>query len=270
MTQQTSPTPAYTAKQPDINGYIPYTAEEDSVWRDLYKRQIKIVEGRACDEYMHGLELLNLPQDRVPQCEDVSAVLRRLTGWSIAPVAALIPFDEFFKLLANRQFPAASFIRSRAELDYLKEPDIFHEVFGHCPLLTNHAYADFVHKYGEIGLHANAKDRALIARLFWFTIEFGLVNTSNGLRIYGAGILSSKEETVYALEDPLPQRKLFDPLEALRTPYRYDMLQQIYYVLDHYDTLYDLLKIDIIALINESRRLGEYSATFTPTVQNGC
>lgn len=249
---------AYLAKKPDVNGYIAYTAEEDAVWRDLYERQIKIIEGRSCDEYMRGLELLNMPRDRVPQCEDISKILRRETGWTVAPVEALIPFDEFFRLLANRQFPAASFIRSREELDYLKEPDIFHEVFGHCPLLTDPLYADFVHQYGKIGLNANPKDRALIARLFWFTIEFGLVNTAKGLRIYGAGILSSKEETVYALESPIPQRKPFDPIVALRTPYRYDELQKVYFTLSSYNQLYDLVHLDIIALINESRRLGEF------------
>lgn len=248
----------YAAKKPDTNGYIAYTSEEDSIWHELYTRQIKIIEGRACDEYIRGLELLNMPQDRVPQCEDISKVLRRETGWSVAPVEALIPFEEFFLLLSKRQFPAASFVRTRAELDYLKEPDIFHEVFGHCPLLTDPTYADFVHKYGEIGLHANAKDRVLIARLFWFTIEFGLVNTAQGLRIYGAGILSSKEETVYALESKIPQRKPFDPLEALRTPYRYDELQKIYFTLNNYNQLYELLNLDIIALINKSRQLGEY------------
>lgn len=257
-TQPTEKKSNYIAKKVDAHGRIPYTPEEDSVWHDLYKRQIKIVEGRACDEYIQGLECLNLPQDRVPQCADISAVLQKKTGWSVAPVEALIPFDEFFNLLANRQFPAASFIRSREELDYLKEPDIFHEVFGHCPLLTNPVYADFVHKYGQLGLNANAKDRALLARLFWFTIEFGLVNTEAGLRIYGAGILSSKEETIYALESPIPERKHFTPMDALRTPYRYDVKQPIYFVLDNYHTLYDLLHTDIIALINESRELGEF------------
>jgi phenylalanine-4-hydroxylase len=260
----------YTARKPDANGYILYTPEEDRVWHDLYKRQIKIIEGRGCDEYMRGLELLNMPPDRVPQCEDISKILRRETGWAVAPVAAIIPFDEFFKLLANRQFPAASFIRTREELDYLKEPDIFHEVFGHCPLLTDPTYANFVQKYGEIGLHADAKDRALIARLFWFTIEFGLVNTEKGLRIYGAGILSSKEETIYALESKLPQRKPFDPLDALRTPYRYDELQKTYFVLNNYHQLYDLLNVDIIALINESRRLGEYPSDQQPMQGQVC
>lgn len=257
----------YAAKTPDINGIIPYTAEEDSVWRDLYERQIKIIENRACDEYIEGLRVLNLPTDRVPQCTEVSAVLTKATGWAVAPVAALIPFDEFFTLLANRKFPAASFIRSREELDYLKEPDIFHEVFGHCPLLTNQVYADFVQKYGELGLAANQKERMLLARLFWFTIEFGLINTSAGVRIYGAGILSSKEETIYALENPVPQRKPFSALDALRTPYRYDIKQPIYFVIDSYHDIFDLIHTDIMGLIRESQALGEFSPEYP---QHGC
>ena len=260
---------AYVAKVPDANGIIPYTAEEDAIWHELYKRQIKIIENRACNEYIEGLKKLNLPVNRVPQCTEVSAALTRETGWAVAPVSALIPFDEFFQLLANRQFPAASFVRSREELDYLKEPDIFHEVFGHCPMLTDPVYADFVHTYGKIGLKASNADRVLIARLFWFTIEFGLINTKAGLRIYGAGILSSKEETIYALESPFPQRKPFDALDALRTPYRYDIKQPVYFVMNDYDSLYNLSKTDIIALINRSRELGEYPMPSSP-MTHGC
>lgn len=248
----------YIAKTPDANGMIAYTAEEDSVWRDLYARQIKIIENRACDEYIEGLRILNLPTDRVPQCVEVSAALTKATGWAVEPVAALIPFDEFFSLLANRKFPAASFIRTREELDYLKEPDIFHEVFGHCPLLTNQVYADFVQKYGELGLAANAKERMLLARLFWFTIEFGLINTQAGVRVYGAGILSSKEETIYALESATPQRKPFFALDVLRTPYRFDIKQTIYFVINSYHDIFSLIQTDIMELIQQSQILGEF------------
>jgi phenylalanine-4-hydroxylase len=257
----------YIAKLPDKNGYIDYTPEEDAIWAELYERQIKVVESRACEDYLKGLKKLNLSPHRVPQCEDISNVLRRETGWSVAPVPALIPFDKFFSLLANKQFPAASFIRTRDEMDYLEEPDIFHEVFGHCPSLTNPYYADFVHAYGKLGLTANAKDRAMLARLFWFTIEFGLINTPAGLRVYGAGILSSKEETIYALESPIPERKPFSALEALRTPYRYDIKQTLYFVIDNYQNLFDLINVDIIALIHEAYEMGEYSPTFPP---HGC
>jgi len=248
----------YIAKTPDAQGIIPYSAEENSVWRDLYARQIKIIENRACDEYLAGLQALNLPTDRVPQCTEVSAVLTKATGWSVVPVAALIPFGEFFELIANRKFPAASFIRKREELDYLKEPDIFHEIFGHCPLLTNPVYADFVHTYGQLGLKASKQERVLLARLFWFTIEFGLINTAKGLRVYGAGILSSKEETIYALESPLPQYKPFAALNALRTPYRHDIKQAIYFVIDSYQQIFDLIHTDIMELVAQSQQLGEF------------
>ena len=175
---------------------------------------------------------------------------------------ALIPFDKFFELLANRRFPAATFIRTREEMDYLQEPDIFHEVFGHCPLLTNQAYADFTETYGKLGLNASHADRVMLARLYWFTIEFGLIQTAKGLRIYGGGILSSKEETVYCLESPEPQRKPFDPIEALRTPYRIDIKQPVYFVLDNFDTLYKLIDMDLIGLIQQARKLGEFAPAY--------
>lgn len=267
MTLENSKKTSYVARLPDEHGIIHYTPEEDSVWHDLYARQIKIIENRACDEYMEGLALLNLPKDRVPQCSEVSKMLTHATGWSIAPVAALIPFDEFFTLLANRQFPAASFIRTREELDYLQEPDIFHEVFGHCPLLTHPVYADFVHAYGELGLRATPAQRRLLARLFWFTIEFGLMQTKQGLRVYGAGILSSKGETVYALDNPLPERKPFDALDALRTPYRYDIMQTTYFVINGFQDIFDLLTIDIMKLIDQAQQQGEHAPTYP---MHGC
>jgi phenylalanine-4-hydroxylase len=251
----------YIAKQPDKNGLIAYTEEENKTWEILYHRQIKIVENRACEEYLQGLEELKLPQTHVPQCQEVSKILQQKTGWSVVPVAALISFSDFFTLLANKQFPAASFIRSMAEIDYLKEPDIFHEIFGHCPLLTNPVYADFMWEYGKIGLNATSKERVLLARLFWFTVEFGLIQTAKGLRIYGAGILSSKSETIYALESADPLRKIFNPLDVLRTPYRYDVIQKIYFVINQYQNLFDLLKTDILKLIHEAQRLGEHAET---------
>lgn len=248
----------YQARKPDSNGIIPYTAEEDEIWHELYQRQIKIVERRACQEYLAGLEKLNLPVDKVPQCHEVSKILHEATGWSVSPVEALIPFEEFFTLLSNRQFPAASFIRTREELDYLQEPDIFHEIFGHCPLLTNPVYADFMHAYGRLGLAASDKDRLLLARLFWFTIEFGLIQNNDGIKIYGAGILSSKEETIYALESPVPLRKPFNALETLRTPYRYDIMQPLYFIIQDFAEIYTLLQTDMQALINNAHALGEY------------
>jgi phenylalanine-4-hydroxylase len=252
----------YVAKSVDANGNAEYTEEENATWHELIKRQLPVVQNRACDEYIHGLELLNLPMNRIPQCSEVSAVLQEATGWVLEPVPALIPFDRFFYLLANRRFPAATFIRTKEELDYLQEPDIFHEVFGHCPLLTNQAYADFTHTYGKLGLNASHKDRVMLARLYWFTIEFGLINTKQGNRIYGGGILSSYNETQYCLESDVPQRIPFDPIEALRTPYRIDIMQPIYFVLNNFDTLYHLIDMDLFKLIEQANSLGEYPPTY--------
>lgn len=252
----------YVAKPVDVDGNAHYTNEENNIWHDLITRQLPILKNRACEEYMHGLELLNFPLDRIPQCHEVSEVLQASTGWQLEPVAALIPFEQFFSLLANKKFPAATFIRRREELDYLQEPDIFHEVFGHCPLLTNQAYADFTHNYGRLGLAASPKDRVMLAKLYWFTIEFGLIKSSKGLRIYGGGILSSKGETPYSLESPQPQRLPFDPLEVLRTPYRIDIMQPIYYVIDSFETLFHLIELDLFALINQAREKGMHQPLY--------
>lgn len=252
----------YQAKPVDAKGHVAYTEEENGIWHDLVVRQTPILEGRACDEYQAGLALLNLSKDHIPQCDEVSAVLRDTTGWEIEPVPALIPFDRFFHLLANRKFPAATFIRRREELDYLQEPDIFHEVFGHCPLLTNPAYAHFTHTYGKLGLNASHEDRVMLARLYWFTIEFGLIKTSAGLRAYGGGILSSYTETVYCVDEAKPKRLPFDPLEALRTPYRIDIMQPIYFVIDSFDVLFHLVDLDLIGLIQQARKLGMYDPVY--------
>lgn len=252
----------YVSKTVDQNGIAHYTEEENGVWQTLIERQLKIVDNRACDEYIEGIKLLNMPMDRIPQCKEISAALQKATGWSLEPVPALIPFEKFFHLLATQRFPAATFIRTREELDYLQEPDIFHEIFGHCPLLTNPAYAEFTHTYGKLGLNASKEDRALLARLYWFTIEFGLIKKNNQLKIYGGGILSSKGETIYSLEDPKALRKPFDPLEALRTPYRIDIMQPIYYVIDSFDTLFELTNMDLFDLIHKARELGEYDPVY--------
>ena len=248
----------YVSRPVDAHGYAEYTEDENQIWHELITRQLPILQGRACEEYLHGLDLLNFPKNKIPQCPDVSKVLQETSGWVLAPVPALIPFDQFFHLLATRQFPAATFIRRREELDYLQEPDIFHEVFGHCPLLTNQAYADFTHNYGKLGLNATHEDRVMLAKLYWFTIEFGLIQSPRGLRAYGGGILSSIRETPYSVESATPQRKPFDALEVLRTPYRINIMQPIYYVIDNFDTLFHLIDIDLIDLIHQARHLGMY------------
>lgn len=241
----------YVSKPVDATGNAVYTREEDQVWATLFARQQAIIQGRACHEYIQGLETLNLPQDRVPQCPEVSEVLRATTGWTLQPVPALISFDYFFELLAKKYFPAATFIRRKEDLDYIKEPDIFHEVFGHCPLLTHPAYAEFTHAYGKLGMQATPAERVMLARLYWFTVEFGLIRTNEGLRAYGGGILSSKGETIYCVESEVPERRAFNVMQALLTPYRIDIIQPIYYVLDNFNQLYDLVHMDLLSMIRD-------------------
>ncbi|WP_417349194.1 phenylalanine 4-monooxygenase [Ferrimonas sp.] len=254
---------SYVARQPDEQGIIHYSEEENRIWSELLARQMSWLPGRACDQYLEGLRKLNLPADRIPQLAEVDAVLEQATGWRTAQVPALISFQHFFELLADKQFPVATFIRSREEFDYLQEPDIFHEIFGHCPLLTNPAFAHFTHTYGKLGLAASPKERVFLARLYWFTVEFGLVQTEQGLRIYGGGILSSPGETRYALSDE-PERVTMSVLDALRTPYRIDIMQPIYYVLNHLDDLFDIAELDLMSLVKQAQELGLHEPKFPP------
>jgi len=250
----------YVSKQPDANGHVPYTALEDQTWAKLITRQNQVVKNRACPEFIEGIKRLNLPLDRIPQNHEVSQILKSQTGWSVASVPAVIPAEEFFGLLANKQFPAATFIRIPEELDYLEEPDIFHEIYGHCPLLTNQAYADFMHQYGILALRASKKQRTRLFRLFWYTIEFGLINTQEGLRIYGGGILSSKAETEYALDKINgPELEKLDVRKILRTPFRIDMIQPNYFVIDSFQELDQLLNPEIMNLVDEAITLGDYA-----------
>lgn len=254
----------YVSHPAGPDGKIAWSEEENNIWRDLFSRQMETIKGRACDEFMQGLELLNLPCDRVPQLDEVNQVLAATTGWQVVQVPSLINFDEFFRLLANKQFPVATFIRTREEFDYLQEPDVFHEIFGHCALLTNPAFAHFTHTYGEAGYSASKQDRAYLARLYWFTVEFGLVTTADGLRIYGGGVLSSPGETIYALESDKPERLPLVPLDVLRTPYRIDIMQPIYYIIDGMDTLFELADMDIMSLVEKAKVLGLHPAKFPP------
>jgi phenylalanine-4-hydroxylase len=247
----------YIAKKVDANGYIDFSREEHETWKILFERQIEVVQTRACAEYLSGLKKLNMAHDHIPQCAEISQVLNAETGWSVVPVAAIIPLEKFFGLLANRQFPAASFIRTREDLDFLQEPDIFHEYFGHCPLLTHQAYADFIQWYGEQALKTSRKAQSFLGRLFWYTIEFGLIQTEHGLRIFGGGILSSYQETFYSLESQEPERHSFSIDKMLTTPYHYDQIQKNYFILENIAQLFDLKTDKIIkkveSMIQESQ-----------------
>lgn len=258
----------YSSKLPDAHGHIDYGATDDQTWATLYARQRKHVEERACEEFIQGLNHISFSQDRIPQHGEVNNILSSFHGWRVQQVPALIPASEFFTLLANKKFPAASFIRIPEELDYIMEPDIFHEFFGHCPLLTNKAYAEFMHAFGKIALEAKPKDRVQLFRLFWFTIEFGLINTKHGLRAYGGGILSSFGETTYATQSTVPQRVAFDPVEALRTPFRIDILQPIYFVINSFEDLFHLIDMDLMKLLSQARDLGDHPPRFEPKKVN--
>ena len=217
-----------------------YTAEEHAVWDLLYKRQMEVLPGRAADEFLEGLTLLNLAKGGIPNFETMSDELEVLTGWRVVAVPGLVPDAVFFEHLANRRFPAGQFIRKRSELDYLQEPDVFHDVFGHVPMLANPVFADYMEAYGKGGMRSLEWDALKnLAALYWYTVEFGLIETDKGMRIYGAGIVSSKSESIFALEDRSPNRIGFDLERVMVTDYRIDDFQQTYFAIESYKQLFD-------------------------------
>ncbi|MEO0982755.1 MAG: phenylalanine 4-monooxygenase [Pseudomonadota bacterium] len=219
-------------------GWDAYTADEHAVWDLLYERQADVLPGRAADAFLKGLEALDLHRGGIPDFEKISDELEKLTGWRVVAVPCLVPDAIFFDHLANRRFPAGNFIRKRGQLDYIQEPDVFHDVFGHVPMLTDPDFADYMQAYGEGGLRSLKWDALKnLAALYWYTVEFGLVGTEDGLRIYGAGIVSSKSESIFALEDPSPNRIAFDLERVMRTDYRIDDFQQTYFVIKSYEQL---------------------------------
>ncbi|MBJ7440296.1 MAG: phenylalanine 4-monooxygenase [Sphingopyxis sp.] len=217
-----------------------YTAAEHAMWDHLFDRQAKMLPGRVADEFLDGLDILRLSKAGIPHFDELSDRLMRATGWQVVAVPGLVPNDVFFEHLANRRFVSGNFIRTPEQLDYLQEPDIFHDVFGHVPLLANPVFADYMQAYGEGGRRAlgcNAIDK--LARLYWYTVEFGLLRSAEGLRIYGAGIVSSYAESVFALDDPSPNRIGFDLHRLMQTRYRIDDFQQSYFVIDSFEDLLD-------------------------------
>jgi phenylalanine-4-hydroxylase len=222
-----------------------YAASEHEVWLTLYQRQIELLPGRACEPFLRGLETLDLHRTGIPDFSRINEELGRLTGWSVVAVPGLVPDAVFFEHLANRRFPAGRFVRNPDELDYLREPDIFHDVFGHVPMLTDPVFADYMQAYGEGGRRAQGLGRLTnLARLYWYTVEFGLLQTPAGLRIYGAGIVSSRTESLFALDDPSPNRIAFDLERVMRTPYRIDDFQQVYFVIPSLEALLDASRQD--------------------------
>lgn len=226
-------------------GWANYSPQDHAVWRTLYERQTALLPGRACDAFVEGMKQLPMDATQIPDFRALNEVLMPQTGWQVVAVPGLVPDDVFFEHLAHRRFPSGNFIRQANQLDYLQEPDVFHDVFGHVPMLMNPVMADFIQAYGVGGLRAKSLDALdLLARVYWYTVEFGLVREHGGLRIYGAGIASSFSESLYALDSPAPQRIGFDLQRVMRTLYRIDDLQQTYFVLDSLDTLLALAKTD--------------------------
>ena len=220
-------------------GWDRYTDEEHRTWNTLYERQVKLLPGKAEQSFLDGLEALDLGHGGIPNFEAMSDELESLTGWRVVAVPGLVPDEVFFDHLANRRFPAGNFIRRADQLDYLQEPDVFHDVFGHVPMLTNPVFADYMQAYGKGGLRSlDSGCLKNLAALYWYTVEFGLVQTDDGLRIYGAGIVSSASESVFSLKDPSPHRLKFDLERVMRTDYRIDDFQQTYFVIDSYEDLF--------------------------------
>lgn len=245
----------------DHAGRANYGKEENDTWSFLLNRQKELVKSRASKEFLKGVDFLNFT-DHIPQHFEITDILKSHTGWGVEPVPALIQPEQFFTLLSKKRFPAANFIRIPEDIDYIQEPDVFHELFGHCPLLTNAPYAEFMHQYGKLALKADKKTQMRMFRLFWFTIEFGLINEDGHVKAYGGGILSSKSEVIYSVESEIPERRPLDPMDALRTPFRIDILQPIYYVINSYDDLFKLISLDPLKMAQESFLLPDFPPKF--------
>jgi phenylalanine-4-hydroxylase len=230
-----------------------YTAEEHATWDKLYERQVKLLPGRASQAYLNGLDALRLSESGIPNFEELSERLMKLTGWQVVAVPGLVPDDVFFDHMANRRFVAGNFIRRPDQLDYIQEPDVFHDVFGHVPMLADPVFADYLEAYGRGG------NRALelgalkqLGRLYWYTVEFGLIREDGDLRIYGAGIVSSSAESLFSLESASPNRIGFDMKRVMQTDYRIDDFQQNYFVIPSFgELLRQTVETDFAPLYDE-------------------
>jgi phenylalanine-4-hydroxylase len=243
--QNAAPPPGAASDWTIDQDWASYDDDQHNRWTALYQRQMEILPGRACDAFMQGLDRLDLHGTGIPDFKQLSEGLCALTGWSVVAVSGLVPDAVFFDHLANRRFPAGNFIRSQEQFDYISEPDVFHDVFGHVPLLANPIFADYMQAYGKGGLRAlGLHSLDALARLYWYTVEFGLMATPAGLRIYGAGILSSPGESQYALESEKPNRIGFDMVRTMRSLYKIDDYQETYFVIDSFDQLFKATQQD--------------------------
>ncbi|MGE7137628.1 phenylalanine 4-monooxygenase [Luteibacter sp. NPDC031894] len=253
-------TPRRVEHQQTDRGYVPvyatgtveqpwasYSKTDHEVWDTLYRRQRELLPAYACREFLEGVERFGLGDGGIPRFADLNQVLGKATGWELVAVEGLLPDEVFFDHLANRRFPVSWWIRKPDQLDYLSEPDLFHDLFGHVPLLLNPVFADYMQAYGKGGMKAHAiGPEALmnLTRLYWYTVEFGLIRTDEGLRIYGAGIVSSKGESVYSIDSPAPNRIGFDLERVMNTRYRIDTYQQTYFVIDDFEQLFEATRPD--------------------------
>lgn len=246
----------YTCPQ----NFAAYTAADHDTYRRLYERQSALLPGLASDAFIEALPSLGA-SDRIPRFEEVNERLHKATGWELVGVPGLIPEVPFFTLLADRKFPVTDWIRTPGEFDYIVEPDIFHDLFGHVPLLFNPVFADYVQRYGQGGLKAQGLGACeMLSRLYWYTIEFGLIRQANGLRAYGAGILSSSGELPYAVQSPEPQRLPLELARTMRTRYQIDTYQQTYFVIDSFEQLFDMTAADFAPVYERLRGLPEFAA----------
>lgn len=222
--------------------YDKYTAEDFEVWKILFDRQMENLPGRGTGVFLEGIKQVNFTADKIPDFREVNPLLQRITGWELAVVPGIVEDALFFQLMANRKFPASTWLRKMSELDYLEEPDMFHDVFGHVPLLTNQAFVDFLQELSKIGLDYidNKWAIELLSRVYWFSVEFGLIRESEELRIYGAGVLSSPGETIYSLSEK-PEHYEYNVDQILNTPYRKDVFQERYFIIESFGQLYESL-----------------------------
>jgi phenylalanine-4-hydroxylase len=224
-----------------------YSREDHEVWATLFRRQRALLPGRACRELLENQERFGMNESLIPRFDELNGTLRKATGWELVGVEGLLPDDVFFGHLAHRRFPVTWWIRKADQLDYISEPDLFHDLFGHVPLLLNPVFADYMHAYGCGGVKATAIGADALkrlTRLYWYTVEFGLLRTAEGLRIYGAGIVSSKGESIYCLDSPVPNRIGFDLRRIMRTQFRIDTFQESYFVIDDFETLFEATRED--------------------------
>jgi phenylalanine-4-hydroxylase len=238
--------PVYTTAVVD-QPWDSYSSEDHRTWATLFRRQLELLPGRACREHLEAVEAFGMSADAIPRFDEINEVLNAATGWTIIGVEGLLPELTFFEHLANRRFPVTWWIRRPDQIDYIAEPDLFHDLFGHVPLLYNPVFGDYMQAYGRGGVKAHGfgeEALAALTRLYWYTVEFGLIDTPEGLRIYGAGIVSSKGESIHCLESPAPNRIGFDLERLMRTRYRIDTYQKTYFVIDSFEQLFEATRPD--------------------------